>query len=408
MKGHARQLFAAVALLAAGGSGIGCGGSESGKGNHEIWFMGSIYDGASGAVLNGYTISLTYGPKTVMGKVDGNGRYTLGPLEAWNDYAITIALDGYRAFTSYNPGISPPPPPSSTTSTGGTTQTTNVYADIYNSNTTQTFDFDAYLFPNSLQPSPLTISIVKSDPTAAAATGSIRLRPSGQPSIQDSVGGVGNQVWSNDQDMLAAVVSSPFMDGSITIDSASLVYGVSYQVTVYDVPGFMPVTNQTVRAGSQDSLIINISTTASPLVIVSNTISMCRPAGQSTNVVMTALVTFKFNTASIEDVTPATSGRGPEVLDANLSVVTAMGGFLKSNLSTATQERGTSFVLSGDTLSIWWNPSMGLMNPSASDTITSVTYGGLGGIILQPTGHPEFAKTLSQLLNNQPTIFCAN
>jgi hypothetical protein len=402
-------LLAVIALLAVAGSGLGCGGSsEERKGSHEIWFMGSIYDGASGAVLSGYSISLTYGPKTVNGTVDGNGRYTLGPLEAWNDYAVTVSLDGYRAFTSYNSGISPPPPPS--VSGGATQTTTNVYADVYSANTTQTFDFDAYLFPLSVQPSPLTISIVTSDPNTPNPNGSIRLRPVSQPSIQDSVGGVGNQVWSNDQDMLAAVISSPFMDGSIMIDSASLVYGVNYQVAVYDVAGFMPVTGQTVRAGSQTSLIVNISTTASPLTIVSNTISMCRPAGQSTNVVMTAQISFKFNTSSIEDVTSVTLGRGGEVLDNALSVVTQMGGILKSNVLVNTPERGTSFVLSGDTLSIWWNPSVGLMNPSATDTIVAVTYGGLSTITLQPTGHPEFAKSLAALLNitANPTIVCGN
>jgi hypothetical protein len=389
-------LLAAVAVAFVGLT-AGCGDKADPKGNHEIWFMGSIYDGASGAVLGGYGISLTYGPTTIQGKVDGNGRYTLGPLPAWNDYAVTVSLDGYRPFTSYNSGISPPSPP-----------TTSQAADVYDANTTQTFDFDAYLFPSSIQSSALTITIVKADPNAERAAGSVRLRPISQPSIQDAIGGVGNQVWSNDQDMLAAVYNSQFTDGSIIIDPSSLVYGVNYQVTVYDVPGFVPVTGQTVRAGAQDSLIINISTTAAPLQIVSNTISMCRPAGQSTNVVMTAQVTFKFNTSSVEDATPATSGRAPEVLDANLSVSTAMGATLKSNLSTNVQERGTSFVLTGDTLSIWWNPSIGLNTASATDTINSVTYNGLSGISLQPTGHPELVKTLSALLNNQTSIYCAN
>ena len=48
------------------------------------------------------------------------------------------------------------------------------------------------------------------------------------------------------------------------------------------------------------------------------------------------------------------------------------------------------------------------MNPSSTDSIVSVTYGGLSGITLQPTGHPEYAKTLAALLNNQTSIYCAN
>jgi hypothetical protein len=385
-------------MLAVGSFAAGCKNDDTTGANHEIWFMGSIYDGATGAVLYDYDISLVYGTTTVNGKVDRNtGRYTLGPLPAWNDYGVTILQGGYRTFTSYNAMIAPPtPPPASQQS------------DVYTAHTTQTFDFDAYLFPESLSAGALTVNILKSDPNAPAAAGSIRLRPSTASVIQDQTSGVKDQVWANDQDMLASVVNLDFCGGTITVEAGTLVYGVTYQVTVYNVEGFMPVTNLTVRAGFQDTLTVNISTSAAPLMIVSNTTSMCRPAGQSTNVVATAQVSFKFNTSSIEDVTPATSGRGAEVLDANLSVVTMMGGILKSNLSTNAQERATSFVLNGDTLSFSWNPSMGLQNPSSTDSIVSVTYGGLAGITLQPTGHPEYAKTLSALLNNQASIYCAN
>lgn len=396
MNGHGRQLLAAIALLAFGGSALGCGGSDERKGNHEIWFMGSIYDGATGAVLNGYTISLTYGPTTVTGKIDANGRYTLGPLQAWNDYAVTITLDGYRAFTSYNAGISPPAPP-----------TTSQAADVYDASTMQTFDFDAYLFPSSIQSSALTINILKADPMAAPPDGNIRLRPSSQSSIQDSVGGVGNQVWSNDQDVLAAVINNPFYGGSIVIDPGTLVYGVTYQVTVYGVDGYQPGT-ATVRGGLQDNVIVNISTTASPLLIVSNTMAQCRPYGQSTNVVMTAQISFMFNTASVEDVTPASVGRAAEVLDNGLAVMTALGATLKPNASLAVQEHGTTFNLSGNMLTIAWNPSVGLNTSSATDTINYVNYGSLSGITLQPTGHPELAKTLSTLLNGSTSIYCAN
>ena len=89
MKAHGRQVLAAATLLAI--VGLGCSGPEEKKGDHEIWFMGSIYDGATGMVVSGYEISLTYGPTTIRGKVDGNGRYTVGPLPAWNDYAIQIS-----------------------------------------------------------------------------------------------------------------------------------------------------------------------------------------------------------------------------------------------------------------------------------------------------------------------------
>src|SRR6185436_16896098 len=120
MKAFGRQVLAAVALLTAGGFFAGCSDEEA-KGNHQIWFMGSIYNGATGELVFDYGISLTYGTTTIQGKVDGyTGRYTLGPLPAWNDYAVTISSNNMRGFVSYNSGIAPPrrrPRRSSPTST---------------------------------------------------------------------------------------------------------------------------------------------------------------------------------------------------------------------------------------------------------------------------------------------------
>jgi hypothetical protein len=392
MTATGRKVLAAVALLTVGGFAPGCG--EEAKGGHQIWFMGSVYNGATGAILSGYEISLVSGTTTLRGTVDANGRYTLGPLQAWNDYAVTITAANYRGFTSYNAGIAPPtPPPASQAS------------DVYTANTTQTFDFDAYLFPNGLQAAALTVSIVK--PDASPAVGSLRLRPTTASSIQDQAAGVTGQVWANDQDMLAAVHSRDFTEGTVVFYPDELVYGVTYQVTVYDVDGYQPTT-ATVRGGLQDTLVVNIVTTASPLLMVSNTIMQCRPAGQSTNVVSAAQVTFMFN-QPVEDVTPAASGRAAEVLDDNIQVMTSLGSTLKSDLSTTASEHGTSFMLSGTMVQIAWNPSAGLNTPSAADTINYVNYGGLSGIMLQPIGHPELVKSLSSMLPNAMTaIYCAN
>ena len=392
-----RKMLAAVALLTVCGFAPGCG-DEAASG-HQIWFMGSVYNGASGQILSAtnytpYEISLVSGTTTIRGTVDANGRYTLGPLQAWNDYAVTISAADFRGFTSYNAGIAPPtPPPASQAS------------DVYNANTTQTFNFDAYLFPSRLEASGLTISIIK--PDASPAVGRLRVRPTTASSIQDQPAGVTGQVWANDQDMLAAVHSRDFTDGIVTFYPDELVYGVTYQVTVYDVDGYQPATT-TVRGGLQEALVMNIVTSASPLLMVSNTIAQCRPAGQSTNVQSTAQVTFIFN-QPVEDATPATSGRAAEVLDDGIQVMTALGATLRSDLSTTASEHGTSFMLSGTMVAIAWNPSVGLNTPSATDTINYVNYGGLSAIILQPIGHPELAKSLSSMFpTSMSAIYCAN
>jgi len=108
MKARGRKALAAVAFLAVSGFISGCGGGDERAGNHQIWFMGSIFNGATGAVVTDYQISLTYGKTTVNGSVDMmTGRYTLGPLPAWNDYAVSVVSSGYRTFNSYNAGIAP-------------------------------------------------------------------------------------------------------------------------------------------------------------------------------------------------------------------------------------------------------------------------------------------------------------
>jgi hypothetical protein len=399
MKAAGRQVAAAVAALVLGGAAAGCGEQEEKKGSHEIWFMGSVSDGATGEVIKEYEISLKYGTTNITGTVDTTtGRYTLGPLRAWNDYAVTISRPYYRAFVSYNAGIAPPTPPAA-----------SQQSDVYSANTTQTFNFDAYLFPESLQSPAVSISITKPDATAEPASGSIRLRPTSLPSIQDAQAGVGMQVWANDQDILANVLTGTFSGGAYVVDAGALVYGVTYQVAIFGVEGFQPVgpsTMLTVRAGFQESLTVPLTSTAAPLMITSHTIAQCRPAGQSTNVQSTAQITFRFNNSSVEDVTTA-AGRGPEVLDNGLSVVTTMFGTLKPNALTTERERGTSFALSGDTLSIAWNPSAGLVAPSATDLIQSVTYSGLSSIMLQPSGRPDLVKSLAVLLN-MSSILCAN
>jgi len=131
-------------------------------------------------------------------------------------------------------------------------------------------------------------------------------------------------------------------------------------------------------------------------VLVSNTATACKPFGTSTTVSNTAQVMFTFNSSAIEDVTTSV-GKGPEVLDNGVTVSTMFGATLKSSASTAVQERGTMFLLNANTLTISFNPVAGIQSQIANDTITYVIYNNLSSIMLQPTGHPELAKSLSTL-----------
>ena len=149
--GHASFSISLASWAIALSAVLGCGGDDGPHtGKHDIWFMGAAIDGATGAPVADYKVTLVWGSNTISGKVDATThRYVIGPLPTWNDYGVII--DGgptYRRFSSYNAGIAPPAPPAAPTSAQ-----TNVVvgaSDIYSSDTTQTFNFDAYLFPTAV------------------------------------------------------------------------------------------------------------------------------------------------------------------------------------------------------------------------------------------------------------------
>jgi hypothetical protein len=395
-------------LLVASAATLGCGGGGDGNrhtGKHDIWFMGAVVDGATGAQVNTYDITLVWGNSTVKGKVDAaTHRYTLGPLQAWNDYGVLIESDGYRHFSSYNAGISPP--------TLGANSTTS---DIYSSDTTQTFNFDASLFPTAVAPPDITISVIETGTTPHPASGNIRLQPTSQPTIVSQPSEILGQSWTNDGDLYAAALGGPFTNGTYTATAANLVYGVSYAVTVYGVEGYQPSTSNattqvTVQAGVNTAATVLINPqTVPPLQLASNTISMCRAPVALTDT-SAAVVTLTFNEA-VEDAT-GTVGAGPEALDANLLVSYLLFNMsaLAANVSSTAQERGSSFTIAGNVLTLAWNPNVGLVTKGAGDAIRTVSYSGLGSIFLQPPMHPELRTSLSALLvqvTGSSTISCA-
>jgi hypothetical protein len=374
----------------------GCGSKDEPKGQHEIWFMGSVVDGVTGSLVMDYTLTLVYGSHSVKGTVDATtGRYVVGPLPAWNDYGIIISSTGYRAFSSYNAGISPPAPPAS-----------SVSSDVYTSSTTQTKDFDAYVFPDSVAVPSTIVTIVESGANPMPASGNIRLQPTNTSTLQQSlVTEVPMQVWTNDNDTLASVVSGTFTNGTFAVPDQTLVFGVTYQIVIYGVAGYQTGSG-TIQAGVQTGTLVSIAPTqGTPLVLVSQTPMPCvaynTPVSTTTPV---AQVVLTFN-QKIEDATP-TTGKGPEVLDNQVSVFTVAGYSLKPNVSATVQERGTSFVIADNTLTLSFNPSVGLTTVSPGDVLQYVNYYGFTSIYLQPAGHADQKVTLSSLLNGQPSITC--
>jgi hypothetical protein len=391
-----------LVLLAAGvaGTAMGCNGNDGPHdGTHNIYFMGTVIDGVLNTPLAPtdpqtppYEISLVYGTKTEKGKVDASGRYTLGPLPAWNDYGIIISVTNagdYRSFSSYNAGIAPPAPP-----------TTSQSADIYTADTTQTFDFDAYVFPTSATAPDVTLTISETDqPTTPTAAGTIRIQPTSQSVIQGKTGEVGNQVWTNSQDLFASAITDTFAAGTYTVMGAKLVYGVSYAATVYGVDGHQP-NSGTFQAGITSSTSIAVTpltTTPLPPPMLVSTSGTCHtgsaPVSTTTPI---ATVTITFNAPVADGTTSA--GGDAEIIDNGVTVQTTGISTLKSNLSSAAQERGTSLIFSGNTLTIGWTPSVGLASPGSSDLVQYVYYQNLSSMYVQQPNHPESRVSLASVL----------
>ena len=390
MRAYGRTMV--VGALLAAVAALGCSKDEA-KGEHQIWFMGAVFDGATGQHVVNYQITLVYNTHTVSGTVDAAGRYTLGPLPAWNDYGILITADTYRSFSSYNAGIAPPAP-----------ATTSISSDVYTADTTQTKDFDAYLFPAALTVPAATVTIVETGAGAMSPSGSIRLQPTNSSVIQGAASEVPMQVWGNDDDILASVISDSFSGGTYAIPAGTLVYGVTYQVIVYDVTGYQPGM-ATLQAGIQSGITITVApATVTPLMLVSNTMSTCAVYNMPTSSTSVAQVVLTFN-QPIEDGT-TTAGKGPEALDAGLQAYTLDSTSLKANTSSAVQERATSFVIAGNTLTLSWNPSAGLTTVISGDVVEEVLYSNLSTIYLQPIGHPESRVRLATLIGStQITCF---
>lgn len=359
---------------------------------HTATFVGNVFDGASGARISSYGITLQVADTQSAGAVDGAGRYNVGPISVWDDFTVLITASGHRAFVSHNRQVGVP-------------------ADLVGSDdisdlaTHQTFHFDAYLFPTDLVAPPVTLN-VKTPIAGEAPAGKIRLRPS-TPSLLADEGvetpaGVPGQVWDNDEDLQANVVNQEFAGGVVSLQEGDLVYGVTYRVDIYDVPGYQPLSG-TYQAGVEaDKSFTLTEAVHEPLEVVSSTIDVCTaPAAPSeTN---SAVVLIEFN-QSIELGSTGYAGGNAEAIDDGLQISSPdQDGDLSQNSlqadgSSGVQERSTSISVNGNELQLSWNPSVGLAVADADDPILQVTYGGLTNVTIQRAGGPASATALSAVL----------
>ena len=348
---------------------VACNEEEETEGG--IYFSGRVYDGATGEQLTDYDIVLTYRDKSVDGGLGPQGRYFLGPLAPYHDFTITIRAAGYRTLVSHNAFHEEDQRPFGL---GGL----NLVTD-------RSYYFDAYVFPSELKAPPVTFYITLGD-SEEVASGNLRLRPTSAPSLMDEAdeipAGVQDQLWHNDANLQLETVNREFTDGSQTLGEGALVYGVSYDVTIYGVEGYAEFhgTFKSGFEGNQAYVLNPLSIPAISLALVTTEYGEPIPNGQ---------VVFYFN-QPIELDPRVSNNTYREMIDDAVSIFSPDAddddefNTLKEDERGVEQERGTSLTLFENTLTLDWNPDEGLETTDDDDPIYAVTYGALDDIMIRP------------------------
>ncbi len=359
---------------------------------HTVGFVGYIYDGATGERLTGYTIDRQSQDVPTAGTVGDDGRFALGDYSVWEDYTVIITASDYRAFRSHNPMVGLPPELAQSD-------------DIAEISTHQTFHYDAYLFPEALL-SPAATFTVRTGIAGEEPSGKIRLRPTSPSVLADegleTPGGVAGQVWTNDEDLQGQTVNSDFSGESFSLKTGELVYNVPYQVDIYEVAGYQPFEG-TYVAGVEASKTFTLEEElAAPLEIVSSTASSCQPPATPT-ASSAAVVTLEFN-HPIQLPDSGYQGGAAEALDDALAISSpddngdTIQNVLQDDVTDSTQERGVTITIASNTMTIEWNPSIGLETQDVNDPILSVTYSGLANVLVRRVNAPSSEQTLASLL----------
>jgi hypothetical protein len=402
--GMRSQLSLLVALTSL--SAASCSSSPT-PATHDVYFVGYVYDGATGqrlAAKDVMSVSIKYRDQVIHTNIEDDGRFvSTDPLPTWQDYTVAVTATGYRPFESDNAGIDVPK----------SLQMTDGVATL---GTQQTFHFDVRLFPTSLMAPAVTVTIQKSDalvavPPPGPASGTLRLQP-----VSSSVLEAGDPsavpVWPNDDDLLNQTVTLPFTGGTATIAAGTLVYGVTYAMTIFDVDGYQPFTGQgsqaVLTAGSLTSLAVTIQVdTKAPLRILQTDAGKCVPP-LPTDTKPGGDVDITFS----EDI-EASDATLAEAIDDGVSISVSNPTSLYCPLSVSTdptkQERGTSATITGNMLTLAFNPSVGLATMTTFGTtctpppaFAAIVYGNLANVFVQPKGDPVRKRSLTAMLAELP------
>jgi len=263
----------------------------------------------------------------------------------------------------------------------------------------------------------VTVTIQKSDaqvvvPPPDPAAGTLRLQPQSSSLLDTSRLTSDVHNWANDEDLLNQTVTMQFMNGVAQIPEGQLVYGVTYQIAVFDVPGYQPLISNSnssnaavLTAGTITSLAVTLQVDIkAPLRLLTTDADKCTPPAPTANA-FAATITLTFS----EEIEPAGATLAEDI-DAGVSILTGSSSSssycpLNASLDATKQERGTHAAIDGKTLTLSFNPAVGFATTTSFGStcmippaLTAVIYGNLSNVVVQPKGDPVRKRSLGTML----------
>ncbi len=327
-------------------------------------FTGDVYDGVTGAHVTQYDIAVDYAGRYERGTLDSRGGFHLPPIPALQDFAVYIDAEGFRPFVAHQ---------------GQWLDT--VHGD-------RSFYYLAYLFADKVAVEDVPFFITLRNSTELPS-GSLRLRPTDLSAVYndpiEQPAAVPGQIWQNDNDLLSKTVWMDFTNGTATVTGTDLVYGVPYQVSVFNVPGYELQQSYVFQAGINNKVTLQLDRLLVPRLTASYI------STQSGNPSPDGTVTIVLNEpAEFDPLEPMLDIKN--AIDDNFSIFSPdtnnnlLRNVLKINTDPNAQEHGTSIELSGQAIILRWNKDAGLLTQDPQDRISTITYGGLGAVRLRPVG----------------------
>ena len=337
-----------------------CGGDAA---SHKVSFVGEVYNVATGQKLSSgqYTMFIRVGTSRRECEVDEDGRFSCGAISALDDYSVEVQSAGFRPFISHN-------------AREGVPEDLVLADELLSKGTKRVLFYNCYLSPDNLVGPEVTLQIRGGSNTTLS--GSARVSPLALSTLsdetdEDTLPGVGQQVWENDQDLLGTRLAFDFSNGTLVIPAGQLLAGVPYQISVYNVPGYVP-TQQNFNAATGPFTINLTSAATLPLEFISYT-----PASSATPSANGAL-DIQFNQPVIL-VDPSSAASSIDL--------GAEGAFLRLRWTR----------LAG-------NFTGGLLPTTGP---TSVTWGFLSSIQVAPASNPSESETLASLGVSSRTVTVA-